>query len=264
MKQKYACTSNSVIQRLPLIPPMFTQLSPVIRDRLSKIAGVLYTLRPIKSTLLLECTPSELTVFEHGLSGHFEEINTSRMSVTRSPSEFDALGVWRVDAAHMEDSASFVAALTRLNRIFVGERSTVRSGHIRTVSDKNGVSIQFPALKDLDLQISWLRRGINDEKNKDIQLLYAIASLPILTNSHLFVDGNGRVSRVVFNHILHRIGLPSNVYLPVYDIMMLSQGGFLIRLRQAEIQNSWEPFISFMLDFIDFCRSMTKNHMRQS
>lgn len=263
MNRAYVGIPISFIQRSPLTPPVLSEISSAIRARLLRTANILESLPSIGSEVLVECSASELGVFRHELSGHFKHLHISKTSIGRSTSEFDALNHWQIDTNDVQNSANFIAALARLNRIFVGKKIMMRSGQIGTNADMNGVSVRFPPVKFSVSQLDWLRFGISAENGKTSQILCAIASLPILTNSHLFVDGNGRVSRVVFNHILHRIGLPPNVYLPVYEIMTLSQGGFLIRLRQAEIQNHWEPFVSFMLDFIDLCASMGNNRWEQ-
>lgn len=255
MNRAYVGTPISFIQRFPLTPPVLSEISSAIRARLLRTANILKSLPSIDSEWLVECLASELGSFRHELSGHFKHVHISKTSTGRTAAEFEALKGWRIDGRDLQNSANFVFALTRLNRILVGGRSAVRSGQIGTAADKNGLSIRFPHAGLSKAQIDWLRAGMSADNGKASQLLCAIASLPILTNSHLFTDGNGRVSRVFFNHILHRIGLPPNVYLPVYEIMTLSQGGFLIRLRLAEIQNLWEPFISFMLNFIDLSAS---------
>ena len=263
MNRAYVGTPISFIQRSPLTPPVLSEISSAIRARLLRTANILESLPSIDSEWLVECSASELGAFRHELSDHFKHVHISKTSTGRTAAEFDALKHWQIDTSDVQNSANFIAALARLNRIFVGTKIMMRSGKIGTNADMNGVSVRFPPVKFSVSQVDWLRVGMSDDNGKASQLLCAIASLPILTNSHLFTDGNGRVSRVVFNHILHRIGLPPNVYLPVYEIMTLSQGGFLIRLRQAEIQNLWEPFISFMLDFIDLCVSTRNDRWEQ-
>jgi hypothetical protein len=238
---------------------MLSDLSPEIRARLSRTANMLKTLQPVQPERMMQCAVRQLHIFRHELSDHFQHVHISGVSTGRSASEANALRRWQIGEMDLEDCSKFVAALSRLNRILVGRRSAVRSGPIGTDADRNGVSIRFPPTASSKPQLDWLRAGISGQMGKASQLLCAIASLPIVTNSHLFRDGNGRVSRILFNHILQRIGLQPDVYLPIYEIMAASQGGFLIRLRQAEIQSKWEPFISFMLDFIDLCASTENN-----
>ena len=234
-----------VIKRLALIPPDFGAFDPNVSAALLEAASLISDLSPLYPASVLNMPAAWRATFTHTLSEHFSQFNSPRAKAVSSPDEARALQRWQLDDADLLSNGTFIAALERLNGYLVGCHPTLRTGVIGTEPDLNGSSIEFPSPIDTVHQIDWLRCRIRKERDKVPLLLSAICSLPIITNSHLFADGNGRLSRAVFNHILHRVGMSSDVYLPVYELMHASKGGFLIRLRQAEIQNDWEPFVRF-------------------
>ena len=247
-----------VIKRLALIPPDFGAFDANVHFTLFEAANLVADVPPLYPASVFDMPAAWRAAFTHRLSEHFSQFNPPRAKAVSSPDEAGALQQWQLDDAHLQNSETFIAALTRLNGHLLGCHPTLRTGTIGTEPDLNGSSIEFPSPVNTVDQIDWLRCRIRDERDKVLLLHAAICSLPIITNSHLFTDGNGRLSRAVFNHILHRIGMPSDVYLPVYELMDASKGGFLIRLRQAEIQNEWEPFVLFMANFVRFCSSNTR------
>ena len=246
-----------VIKRRALVPPDFGAFDDNVHSALLEAASLICDVPPLYPASVLDMPAAWRAAFTHRLSEHFSQFNPPRAKAVSSADEARALQQWQLDDADLQNSETFIAALAKLNGNLLGCHPTLRTGIIGTEPDLNGSSIEFPSLVDTAHQIDWLRCRIREERDKVPLLLSAICSLPIITNSHLFTDGNGRLSRAVFNHILRRIGMPSDVYLPVYELMHASKGGFLIRLRQAEIQNDWEPFVLFMTDFVCFCSSST-------
>lgn len=152
---------------------------------------------------------------------------------------------------------SFMSDLEGLNSILTGGASTKRRAGITTAPDREGVSVEFPTIAEVVAQLRWLWRQIHGpEKDRLPGVLVATAALVILTNAHLFTDGNGRLSRAVFNHVLHRHGMPVDVYIPVYEFALRSRGGFLIRVRQAELRGEWEPLVEYILNMLQICADM--------
>ena len=79
----------------------------------------------------------------------------------------------------------------------------------------------------------------------------------LLLNCHPFTDGNGRVARILLNHVLKQGGMPDGVYLPLYEVANRFMGGYEIALRFAEIRGDWEPFLQYLLDAIRCYREIT-------
>ena len=77
--------------------------------------------------------------------------------------------------------------------------------------------------------------------------------LVLINNAHAFTDGNGRLGRALFNYCLHRSGMPHGTYLPLKTISILSQGGYEVRLRQAELQGEWEGVLAYHCAVVELC-----------
>lgn len=242
--------------RKPLRLPSIRDFHTSVLDRIEKTSLLLPNFKAIEPEQIYCIDAARLETFSHELSQFFELSVGFQTKKNRSNEEELVLQLWELVDDDLRDSHAFIQAIARLNRGFLCKRSRLRRDRIFINSDSKGYVIEFPELNATREQMEWLRCNIRDGTWSFPPLLTAIACLPILTNSHLFSDGNGRSSRAVFNHLLHQFGLPANVYLPVYEIMIASRGGFLIRLRQIETQNVWEPFVIFALDFLDLCKEI--------
>ena len=64
-------------------------------------------------------------------------------------------------------------------------------------------------------------------------------------NVHPFGDGNGRVARVVFNWMMLERARRF-AYLPLSELAALSDGGFLLRLREAQYFGRWNGLVQFI------------------
>jgi len=72
-----------------------------------------------------------------------------------------------------------------------------------------------------------------------------------LCNVHPFGDGNGRVSRLVFNALL-RGPDDEGPYIPLHELGRVSRAGFLIAMRLAQYRNEWGMLASFLLEAVLF------------
>jgi Fic family protein len=248
--------SGNLFARTPLRLPFVGGFEPDILIRMEEISLLLPSFRSIEPEQIYRSEARRLDAFSHELSPYFERAAGSPIKKCRSNEEASVLRIWTLSQDDLRGSQTFIQAIARLNRGFLHNKSKLRRDRIFIKSDSEGNAVEFPDVNTTFEQMEWLRQNIKDVTPSHPPLLTAITCLPILTNSHLFFDGNGRVSRAIFNHMLRHIGLPAHVYLPVYEIMIASRGGFLIRLRQIETQNIWEPFVTFILDFLDLCKDI--------
>jgi Fic family protein len=249
-------SAGKLYTRTRLILPRIDEFDTFMYDRVEKISLLLPMFKVIEPEQIYRSDPARLESFSHALSQHFELSVGFQIKHCRSHEEKSVLQSWELVDDDLRGSQPFRQAIARLNHGFLNDRSKFRRDRIFINSDVQGNGIEFPDVDATLKQMEWLRENIINASRSCPPLLTAIACLPIITNSHLFFDGNGRTSRALFNHLLHRLGLPSDVYLPVYEIMIASRGGFLIRLRQIETQNLWEPFVTFVLDFLDLCKEI--------
>lgn len=85
----------------------------------------------------------------------------------------------------------------------------------------------------------------------------AISAMVVLLNIHPFLDGNGRCSRALFNAIVESASGAPGSYVPLRAALDASDGGFEIRLREAETNGNWAPLIGY---FTTVFSVMCTNH----
>jgi len=72
----------------------------------------------------------------------------------------------------------------------------------------------------------------------------AVVSAVAITNCHPLMDGNGRLSRIVFNAIIRLCDL-AKLYLPLYEIFWISGCCYELNVRRAEIFDDWKPLFLY-------------------
>lgn len=132
-------------------------------------------------------------------------------------------------------------------------KGVLRSSEVSLRKDKRGTEILFPEAKQSRERLVEIINHINSLNGydfKEVVLIYVL-----ILNSHAFTDGNGRLARIIFNTLLKR---QLKHYLPIYEIKHFSNGGYEIRLRQAEIFNDWMPLFLYFVNSIQFCNQYNK------
>lgn len=123
----------------------------------------------------------------------------------------------------------------------VGNR---RIGNIGLLDGDGKVSVLFvpsQELGHLESQISAIFAAPGSPLIRATLIFFAIV------HYHPFSDGNGRIARTIFNLLLRCGGLPDDQYLPLFELMHRSQGGYEIALRNAEVFGNWNPLVRFMV-----------------
>lgn len=64
------------------------------------------------------------------------------------------------------------------------------------------------------------------------------------------MDGNGRVSRVIFHAVLRKHGVSGKFYVPLKSFYAQSDFGFEIRLRQTFLTNDWHQITRYFCDVL--------------
>ena len=162
---------------------------------------------------------------------------------TASAAECEALDRW--SAGHALSQHISVERLTALNAALCpgsagrrGGAAMLRGGNgaILLCSPEAGLA-NYRLLAARPVQAAPVDRFVD-----------AVVELVCLNNYHLFRDGNGRVSRAVFNHRMRGLGLPQGAYLPLKECFWHSRGGYEIRLRIAELEGGWNPLLTYFAD----------------
>jgi hypothetical protein len=184
-----------------------------------------------------------LEQLEHALSDYIVAAVSDASTDGRSMLELEVMKqLPPIESVRNEDALMELLLLT--HQRVSGDTEGFRRDDVRTRPDRMGNCVQYPPfnviapslgqLYDHWCEYAMAKRG-----------LAAVVTLAAVTNLHPFQDGNGRVARVLFNHLLNA-GRDEPIYLPLHEIAALSRGGFLIRLRQAQYHAEWEPLLDFL------------------
>lgn len=200
------------------------------------------------------------------LTQELEARSSQRISCIRSDTEKAVLDAFMASADTefwLKRPAEFRRSLGWLNRALTSNGSAWRAGLVGLSPDKSGLAIVFPLPAAVPKQLELLRSVLSDEK-KCSALVRATVASTLLLNAHPFTDGNGRLSRLLFNYVLRQAGLPLSAYIPLYEIARRSNGGYEIALRRAEIFSQWSPLIGYYGHVLDICRQLKENGAQDS
>ena len=230
---------------------MFTSLPGSLRNELSEASATLRTLRPLAPEAIDAAPEAHFLSLRHALSAHYLALRDGGPHCRRAQREADVLAALRAETEILSLSSPrrFTQGLAALNHALAGDSGGWRTGFVRLGDDRMGSRIYFPPVSAVPTQLNRLRRAIANRASTP-PLFAAASAYALLLNCHPFSDGNGRTARVLFNHLLHRAGMPLGVYLPLYEIARRSDGGYEIALRLAELRGEWEPFLRFVLNAI--------------
>ena len=145
----------------------------------------------------------------------------------------------------------FASLLGRIHSKIEPGRVGYRDCEVWTAEDTLGNYVRYPAHQSIVEQLSRLDDFVV-RYHKKYCALTATVAMAAISNLHPFRDGNGRVSRIVFNAIVNR-GVRNTVYLPIYELSSLSNCGFLLYLREAQYFNNWGGLADF---FECSCRNL--------
>jgi Fic family protein len=95
--------------------------------------------------------------------------------------------------------------------------------------------------KDMATLLAWYSKN----RNKVHPLVLAIYFHVGFETVHPFVDGNGRVGRLLMNFILHRNGLP------MVNIPNARRNRYYDVLHEAQVNGTLRPFIEFVMELFD-------------
>jgi Fic family protein len=172
---------------------------------------------------------------------------------TRSQSERQVLsrfGSSLLYAYSTEQAEVIEEALLRLSSLLLARRITRRFGRMSLRGSDEGAVIELPSTHAAEKQL----RRICEVLAKPAlgsPFLRAVWLLVAMVNAHPFIDGNGRMSRILFNFEMIRFGMPPQAYIPIFAAMSCSGGGFEIRLREAEVLGRWDPIVLYFCQIVE-------------
>ncbi|MGK6356623.1 Fic family protein [Sphingomonas sp. DT-207] len=206
-------------------------------------------LRPPPAKTILTAPQAYFAALEHALSDNYRMLNPRKRTQLRSPVEHMVL------ARHfgaLRGQAPFVPTLIGIASEATSSEATVRTGPQWLGGDCLGNRIQLPDSDMIAQQLDKCDKLVRETASVS-PLFAAIVTLALLVNCHPFIDGNGRVGRILFNACLRIGGLGVDEYIPFYEAAERSRGGYEISLRTAEIRGEWEPLFDWGASLIELC-----------
>jgi Fic family protein len=107
-----------------------------------------------------------------------------------------------------------------------------------------GVEWTPPPPEEVSREMTTLLRWYSRNKKKLHPLILAAYFHVGFELVHPFVDGNGRVGRLLLNFILHKNGYP------MINIPLLRKLEYYDRLEKAQVEGELRPFVEFLLDIL--------------
>jgi Fic/DOC family len=170
----------------------------------------------------------------------------------RNETELAALNIFCADIAVAlgnSNADGFVTCLERIATNLLNADTCVRTTPAIILPDRKGVGWQCVPVNEVVSRLGELHRYIASHQSQS-PLQTAIVALVMISCIHPFMDGNGRVSRVIFHAILRKYSVGEKFYVPLKSFYVQSDFGFEIRLRQTFLTSDWNQITRYFCDVL--------------
>ncbi len=134
--------------------------------------------------------------------------------------------------------------IKELHKLFYNKIDADQAGKYRTKSIiVTGSDVDFPKPEELEGKMSEFVNKIPQMKKDMRPIEFAAMLHAIFVNIHPFIDGNGRVARLLLNLALLQAGYNITIIPPVVR-------ADYIRALQESNHNNFEPFINFISEMV--------------
>jgi fido (protein-threonine AMPylation protein) len=129
-----------------------------------------------------------------------------------------------------------------------------RTTEMRTNED-GGVPVKYYAPSKINYALESLRTYICAEKYNGHPALTAIVAYNVLLQIHPFMDGNGRVARILFNMILND-NLSILRYIPLKFPSSSVNSSLALKLNRTRIERNYEHLMKYILGSLNCAKEM--------
>ena len=131
-----------------------------------------------------------------------------------------------------------------LHKLFYNKINLEQAGIYRNKSIiVTGADIDFPKPDEIENRMNEFVKNIPQMKMDMHPIKFAAMLHVIFVNIHPFIDGNGRVARLLMNLALLQAGYNITIIPPVLRVDY-------IRVLQESNHNNFEPFINFISEVV--------------
>ncbi len=238
---------------LPQMPTPDSMLS--LQEEQKKFIYLTINYSKIDVILILFYIKNDLSFFAnkitrealfHRLSGKLQPLGNDGIKCSRSSIEEYKMCIKykRSFFNSIRSVESFLKYIKEISSDLLGNPVFIREKEVIVTPDRYGNFVAYPNQKYINFGIEKLLFVIKN-KEKYGALLSSCTILSMLLSIHPFQDGNGRVSRIIFNIFLMNT-VNKNIFIPIYEFSKISQNGFLFNIREAQLFNKWENISIYM------------------
>jgi len=246
-----------VYYRKPLVYPSKAGLAKATlnalaaaQDLLGDFAQASWPVKP--ETLSCRLAEDDLVShFKHPLSEYYSARNThaplggrTSMEQHHIESICSAFEKTLIDIKYTTICEFLTASACKL----AGGVGYIRKRQVGVERDRQGCTVVFVEPAEIEVSLVRLWHYMASLSRRSYDLFGATVATVGLLNCHPFIDGNGRLARVLFNTLLLR---SAENYIPLYDFYNCTPGGYILRLRQAELFGEWDDFILFHCNIVN-------------
>lgn len=155
---------------------------------------------------------------------------------------------WYATSDARVQTEALVAHLERLALALKLPQVGMRQVGVGTRPDRFGNRTVYPPASRIVAQLDCAAGAMANAARIGPAAVAVTAFLAVLT-THPWVDGNGRVARVLWHGL---VGFPPALYLPLHGVQRRSAGSYLIALRTATFDHAWASLIDYLRCVTDY------------
>lgn len=140
---------------------------------------------------------------------------------------------------HARSASDFRSALGAANAL-VAPPGELRRNEVGLPRTCGALQVLFPEPAGLAHRLDEIHAFVSGQPRSAVVAMVALAAI---LNAHPFVDGNGRLARALYAHLLGTMGLSG--YFPFAAVIHNSRGAFELCLREGEVRQNWHPFLRY-------------------
>jgi hypothetical protein len=166
------------------------------------------------------------------------------------------------NAIYAVPSSKFLSHFEVVASIILEQDGAIRVSDAVTEADIEGHQVAFAPYGDIRALLNDLHsRYLESDLPKTVANIIFLASI---LNIHPLADGNGRCARAFFNALNAIFSDGGSFYIPLRTIIEVSDGGFEIRVRDAERNGNWLPLFDYFISVYRYILDELENPRRSA
>ncbi len=188
-----------------------------------------------------------------------EIVNTETPLPLREEDSHDILGTYRIVSNKQEMSMcpstpnEFIEMMRNRHAVLLQSRKSKKPGEFKNINNRAGTT----EFVDWSLVIGTLKKGFDWYSLLKDPFAKAVYMMFLVSEVHPFLDGNGRIARVMMNAELSSKGLVKIIIPTVF------REDYMGALRKLTRQQIADPYIRMMLKAYDFSATLKQESLEE-